>query len=128
MPEAQTPFHVAGELAMPPDAGQPDAHIPFVGSGAFSSRQHSQLNLVGAGTQDVSFGSVGAPGAKFVLVEVDADAAGLPLTLAINGGNSPVEISPGGFLACYNPAPQAGITTLSVAHATSAVVRIWVLG
>ena len=113
---------------MPPDAGQPDAHIPFVGGGAFKSRQHSQLNLVGAGTQDVSFGSVGAPGAKFVLVEVDADAVGLPVTLTTNGGSSPVELSPGGFWTFFNPAPQSGVTSLSVGHATSAVVRVWVLG
>ncbi len=127
-PSSQTPFHVAGELRMPFDTGQPDAPIPFTGSGAFQSRQHSLLNLSGAGSTDVPFGSVGVPGAKAILVEMDPDAAGTPITLAVNGGAGALELSPGGFLVYHNPAPQGGITSLTITHATSAIVRVWVLG
>ena len=128
MPIAQTPFSLSGELRMPLDTGQPDAPIPFKGTGAFASRQHSQLRLSGAGTHEVSLGSVGIPGAKVLLLEMDPDAAGMPISVAVNGAAGTLELSPGGFLLYHNPSPQGGVVGLSITHATDALVRIWVLG
>ena len=128
MPSAQTPYSLSGELRMPLDTGQPDAPIPFRGSGAFASRQHSQLRLSGAGTLEVPLGSVGIPGAKVLLIEMDPDAAGTPISVAFNGAVGALELSPGGFLVYHNPSPQGGVISLSITHATDAMVRVWVLG
>jgi len=124
-----TPFTVSGSLSLPPDTGQPVAPIPFSLSGVFDSKECMELTLVGAGTQSVCFGTVIAPGAKLILIKVDADPAAAPINVQINGSvTGQVEIAQGGFAVVGNPAPVAGIVSLDVVYTTNNKVRIVVLG
>lgn len=125
-----TPFTISGSLALPPDTGQPIGQIPFAGSSTFESKADFEFKLTGSGTQAVDFGSVGAPGAKGVLVEVDSDAAAAPVNLRFNGGGSSgqMEVSPGGFYAYFSPTPSAGLTSMDIVYTTACRVRVRVLG
>lgn len=120
-----TPFSIQGTLVYPPDSGQPAATRAFSNSGAFSSKQESDLVLTGSGTKVVSFGTVAA--AKGLLVELDATALA-PVNLLINSSVTPIELAPGGFLAISSPAPTAGITALSVVYTLDATLSIRILG
>lgn len=119
------PFSLAGTLIYPPDAGQPQATRSFSGSGQFVSKQESDFSLTGTGTLVVSFGTVGA--AKAILLELDATSVAA-VTVHINGGTDNIEIAPGGFICYSNPAPGAGITSLSVAYTAAATGSIRILG
>ncbi len=125
-----TPFTLSGSLALPPDTGQPIGQIPFSGSASFESKADLEFNITGAGTQVVPFGSVGAPGAKGILVEVDASSNGAPVQLRFNAGDADgqLEVAPGGFLAFFSPVPATGITALSIVSTTANRVRVRVLG
>jgi hypothetical protein len=128
---ADTPFTLSGALALPPDTGQPQVSIPFSGSQNFKTKASGVFNLTGAGTQAVDFGTIPAAGIKALLVEVDPDASGslAAIILAINGSaTGKIEVTPGGFLAYFNPAPAAGITALDLEHTTANCVRVWLLG
>ena len=124
-----TPFTVNGSLQIPPDPGQPVAPIPFALSGQFDAKVCMELNLVGGGTHVVCFGTIAAPGAKVILIEVDADPAAAPIHVQNNGGAAgQIEIAPGGFIIFGNPAPVAGSTTMSIVHTTNNKVHIRILG
>jgi hypothetical protein len=125
-----TPFTLSGTLSLPPDQGEPIVAIPFRGSGFFESKVDLELKLAGSGTRDVDLGTIGAPGAKALVIEVDPSATAAPVGVRINGAGAPgeLEVSPGGFLVYSNPAPQAGVTGLTLVHATEVRVRIRVLG
>jgi hypothetical protein len=126
---ASAAFQISGSLAIPPDAGQPNAPLPFSGSGSYSSKVEHILNLVGAATHSLGMGTVISPGAKVVLIEVDASSTAAPINLRWNGGGSSgqMEIAPGGFFAVHNPSPVAGLTALDIVHTTENTVRITVL-
>jgi len=125
-----TQFTISGALSLPPDAGQPLASIPFNGAGSFSSKVDLELNLTGSGSKDVDLGSVEAPGAKCVLIEVDSNALSEPINVRFNGGSDTgqLEIAPGGFLAYSNPVPTGGITAITIVYTTDNRVRLRVLG
>lgn len=122
-----TAYTYSGQLNYPPDSGQPAADRAFSISGNFDAKSVVELELTGAGTQVVDFGSIAAPGAAVVLVKHDADASGSPIQLRFNGGSDDIELAPGGFLAYSSPVPATGITALSVIHTAVAHVRIWIL-
>lgn len=129
MPPAPQPFVFAGQLQLAADQSLPPDPVPFNFSSQFLSKEESVLNLVGAGSIAVPFGSVGAPGAKGLLIRYDAPQSGaLPVFCTINGGTMPLEISPGGMLLWFNPNPSAGALTLSLAFTASCQLRIWILG
>lgn len=123
-----TPFAIAASLQLPGDSGlQPDA-IPFNVSSAFASEADTVLQLTGAGTQVVGFGSIITPGAKCILVKLDAGNAVQPITVLFNGAETGLEVSPGGGILYANPNPVAGVTSMSIVFATTCTARIWVLG
>lgn len=129
MAPSPQPFAFAGALQLAADQSLPQDPIPFNFSSQFTSLQESVLNLIGAGTVAVPFGSVIAPGAKGLLIRYDGNQTGAaPIFVTINGGSAPLEITPGGFLVWFSPAPTAGVTTCSVVYSSSCQLRIWVLG
>jgi len=124
-----TPFTVSGTLQLPPDVGMPNAPIPFLVSNQFDAKVDMELNLVGAGTHTVGFGTLGIPGIKLLLIEVDANPTGAPIYIQLNGGVAgQEEISPGGFKLTCNPLPVAGTTSMQIVYTTNNKVRIRLLG
>jgi hypothetical protein len=128
MPPVPQPFAFAGTLQLAADQSLPPDPIPFNGSGSFVALAQEKLNLTGSGTQAVAFGSVGSPGAKGVAIRYDAQAGAAPLLITVNAGSQPLEVSPGGFIQWFNPAPAAGAISLSIAYTASCQVQVWVLG
>jgi len=125
-----TPFSFSGTLKVPLDLGIPEEMLNVVFSSAYDQYCLSKMDLTGAGTKSVPFGNLGAPGAKFVLVKVDATALAAPVNLRWNGGNSSgqQEISPGGFLLLGSNAPVSGMTSLDIVYTTNVTVRVLVFG
>jgi hypothetical protein len=129
MPPSPQPFVFAGQLQLAADQSLPPDPVPFNFSSQFTSKEESVLTLTGAGALSVAFGSVGAPGAKGLLIRYDAPQTGaLPILCTINGGTAPLEITPGGMLLWFNPNPTAGALALSIGYTASCQLRVWVLG
>jgi hypothetical protein len=126
MAASTNPFTVQGTLLFPPDEGQAQVSIPFGLSNQFTSVLDTRLNMTGAGTTAVPFGSVA--NAKLLLVEYEAAAGAAAINLNVNGGTDDLEISPGGMLLLASPTPQAGWASLSIVRTTDAVVRVRLLG
>lgn len=120
-----TAFTLQGSFDYPPDDGEPIAKRPYSQSGNFDSKSEQDLELTGAGTQAVGFGTLVA--VKAMVVEVSPSALA-PVNLRINGGTDDIEIAPGGFWAYSNPVPSAGITAMDVVHTMDAKVQIRLLG
>lgn len=120
-------YSFEGKLLLPPHPSLPQSAIPVSGSSAYGSKSDDEFELTGSGTQTVNFGTISSPGVKglFILYEVQTNAA--PLLLTVNGGNQPIELSPGGFWAFMSPNPSAGITTLSIAFTATCKVRVILL-
>ncbi len=128
-----TPFVVNGSLSFPPAPGVPSLPIPFTFSGQFNNDANSILTLIGTGTQVVSLGTVPSTGLLVLLVMVDAvspttpGVAPSPVLVKINSSVTPEEISAGGVKLLINPAPVAGITSLSITYSSDVRVRVWAL-
>lgn len=120
-----TAFTMQGSLDYPPDDGQPIVKRPYSQTGNFSSKSEEDLELVGAGTQVVGFGTL--VGVKAMLIEVDPTSLA-SVNLLINGSADPIEVSPGGFVAYSNPVTSAPITSLSIVHTMNARVQVRLLG
>lgn len=116
-----------GQLLLPPHASLSQAPIPVVGSSAYDSKSDDEFSLTGSGSQVCNFGTVGSPGAKGVFILYDAQQGAAPLLITINGGNQPVELSPGGFFAYMSPNPAAGITAMTIAYTATCKVRVILL-
>lgn len=125
---SSVPFSVDGALHYPPDAGEPIADRPFSVSGNFNQKVEYKLKLTGSGTHVVNMGTITAPGAKAVVIEVENEVGASPIIVKYNGASAGKEISPGGFDAYCNPAPAAGVTAISIEHASAVAVSVWVLG
>lgn len=128
MAASSIPFNILGQLLSPPDENAVQAAIAFGVQGQAQSEEGGRLNLVGTGTKVVAFGSVGSPGAKAILIEYLPSALGAPISLTFNGGSTPLEISPGGFIAVGSPVPVAGVTSISIAYTSDCQVRVKLLG
>lgn len=126
-----TPFTIQGYLRYPPDDGAADADRSYSYQGTFTHKIEQDLVLTGAGTHVVDFGTLLAGGAKAVLVEVAAAAAGdtpAPINLRFNSGTDDIEVSQGGFMAFGSPNPTAGLLAMSVIYTQNAQVKVRVLG
>lgn len=126
-----TPQPVAfqGTLQLAADQSLPQAPIPFNASGTYTELAQLLLDIAGAGSTNVPFGTIGSPGAKGVFIRYDAQPApAAAVTVAINAGSQPVELTPGGFLALFSPNPSAGITSLSITATAACQLRVWLLG
>lgn len=127
MPSPQ-PVAFAGTLQLAADQSLPQDPIPFNFSGQYTALAEFMLNLV-SGSTTVPFGSVAAPGAKGVLIRYDAQPSPAGAAqVTINAGSEPLELTPGGFLAYFNPTPAAGITAMTIAVTTACQLKVWLLG
>ena len=126
---AVEPFSLQASVTLAPDDGQPNAILDFSFTGQFSSKMTQKLELSGTGTHAVGFGTIAAPGVKAVFLEyLNNAASGLqPVMLTVNGGTDDIEVSPGGCWIYCNPNAVAGITSLSIAHTSSATIRVTLL-
>lgn len=122
-----TPYSINGTLNYPADATLPADPVPFSASGSFDHEASAVLKLSGAGTKVVDMGTIPAGGAKAVLVKLDAGSGIPPIDVIVNGGNQPVQVSPGGFILVSNPTPTTGITALSIVYTAPCTVRVWAL-
>jgi hypothetical protein len=123
-----TPFSFTGTLNLPGDDGLPADAIPFSLDSQFESLTRAVYKLTGSGTVAVNFGTIPSTGAKGVLVKYDFVAGALPVQISLGGSTPSHEICTGGFLVLFNPTPDDGITSLSIAHTGAGRVRVWLLG
>lgn len=123
------PVSFAGALSLQADQSLPADPIPYNFTGQYTQLQDSLLNLSGSGTENVPFGSIAGAGAIGLLISYPPGQVGSSAVLVtINGGSEPLEISPGGMIAWFNPTPGAGVTTCSIEYLTSCQLRVRVLG
>lgn len=131
MAPPQIPYIVRSVLTFPPDDGVAPTERAAQYAGNYTKSACHKLTLTGTGTHAVGFGTVVTPGAKGFLIEYNNDDAqgGLqPIEVTINGGDEPLEVSPGGHISFSSPAPVAGVLSMSIAHTSDARVNIWILG
>lgn len=126
MSASTNPFVLQGTLSYPPDVGQPPVSISFELSGNYTTLLDARLEMTGAGTEVVPFGTVA--GVKVMLIEYEVTAGAAAIQLNVNSGTDDIELTPGGFWAYGNPVPAAGITALSIVRTADAVVRVRLLG
>lgn len=125
MAASTSPLIVSGNLNFPPSTGLPNLDIPFSGSTSYTQPGHDRLALSGSSTHSVDLGTVGAPGLKAIGLLLEDDGAASPINLRFNGGTDDWEVSRGGFILYFSPAPATGITALSIVHTSDACVRLW---
>jgi len=125
---ASQPFVVELLLQLPSDTGQDLAPVQFQYSGTFNSLAEYKLELTGAGTKSIDFGTMPAAGAKLILAKVEVGVGVAPVGFRANGGLVAEEVSAGGAKFICSPVPVAGITSLDVDWTTAASVRVLVLG
>ena len=124
-----TPFVFDGKLNLPGAPGLAVDPLPFGLSSTYNSKAEFELNLpAGSGTQTVNFGTMPSAGVKGLLLVYETQAAAPPILVTVNGGNQPIEVPTGGFLALGAPVPVAGVTALSIAYTGAGRVRVWLLG
>jgi len=125
---AAEPFTLSASVELPPDDGQPNSTLDFSFAGTFVQKTSHKLNITGAGTHVVGFGTIVSPGCKAIFLEYPNLASGLAtLNLRLNGGVTDVEVAPGGCFFYCNPTPSAGITALSIVTTAAAMVRVTLL-
>lgn len=128
MSASTNPAVISGTLTSPPDEGVNPTPVQFGLSISYVSEVESRLIMTGSGSQAVPFGTVGAPGAKLILLEYEPDPVAAPILVKFNGGVETIELAPGGFIAYGNPTPGSGITSLTLVRTTDAVVRVRLFG
>jgi hypothetical protein len=126
------PFAFDGALQLQADQSLPPVPpIPFSIAGEFSSQQYSKLQLSAppGGSIAVPFGTVASPGALALIISYPAgQASAVSVLVTINGGSTPLEISPGGAILWFNPSPAVGAVSCSIAYTASCELDVWVLG
>ncbi len=125
---AAEPSIISASLELPPDTSQPNAILSHAFSGTFLHGGPVKLELIGASTHSVGFGTIPAAGAKAVWLEYENLAPTNAVVLVTFNAGDPIPISPGGFLLYSNPTPAAGITAMTIAHTTTCTVRVALLG
>jgi hypothetical protein len=123
------PVAFAGTFQVAADQSLPQDGIPFNFSGTYLALVADLMNVPGAGAIAVPFGSVGAPGAKGLLIRYDAQAApAAAVLLRLNGGVTDIELTPGSLFIYFNAAPAAGLTAALLTFTAACQIRVWVLG
>jgi hypothetical protein len=120
------PWSILATLNFPGAPSLPAQGVPANVTGAFDQNAIAEFDLVGTGTKVV--GNLPSSGAKALLIHLEAGVGVAPVLVTLNGANMPIEISSGGFIIIANPAPTAGVTTISIAHTAACTVRVWALG
>lgn len=115
-----TPFSVSVAVAFARDAGQPECTTAFSLSDTFEAKDDDVYDLVGAGTENITLKGE----AKLLLIKLDASATAAAVLVVLNGGADEIEIPPGGCKLIVNPAPSAGVTSLTIEHTTANKVTL----
>jgi hypothetical protein len=102
--------------------------IPFNFSGTFVALASGVLNITGAGTTSVPFDGVPSVGAKGILIRYDQQAGGAAAQLALNASATPIELTPGSFMAYFDTTPAVGLTSASITVTAACQIRFWILG
>lgn len=124
-----TPFSLATTLSLPGTPGLPIEPLAFAMSAQYDSKAEFEYNLpASSGTKVIDFGTMPSAGAKAFLAFYEPKTSGPALAVTINGGNQPLELTPGGFLAYCSPVPTVGITAITLAYTGAGRVRVWLLG
>ena len=125
-----TPYTAQGILTYPPDDGESAAPRSATVSSQYDELACGKLQLVGADTHSVGFGTIETTGAKAIQIEVDS-TAGAPVLAQFNGGGASgeIEISAGGFIIIASPSPTAaGVLSIDLVHTVDALVWVRILG
>jgi hypothetical protein len=128
MPPTTQPFTFAGALQLSADPSLPADPIPFNFSGTFVALASGVLNITGAGTTSVPFDGVPSVGAKGILIRYDQQAGGAAAQLALNASATPIELTPGSFMAYFDATPAVGLTSASITVTAACQIRFWILG
>lgn len=123
-----TPFRLQGTLSLPAAVGL--APSPIVASFAAAFESKVELEYVfgeSPGTQEVDFGTLSNSGTKCVFLVYEADSGTVNVDVTINGADTPVPLSPGGFFLLGAPSPSDGVTSISLAHGGIGRVRVYLL-
>lgn len=123
-----TPFTLTSTLSFPPIDGQPNVAVPFNYSGQYKSREIHDLYFTGSGTFVVPMGTVAAPGALLVIIEQVPVTGAAPVIVKYNSASQGKELAPGGGDLYFNPAPAAGVTSISFDYTAPGRVRVWLFG
>ena len=122
------PYTIEVTVQLPPDTGQNLAPVQYQYSGTFNSLAEYKLELTGAGTKSIDFGTMPPAGAKLIFAKVEPGVGVAPVGFRINGGTAVEEVAAGGGKFLSSPVPVSGVTSLSVEYTADASVRILVLG
>lgn len=126
---APQPFSFVGSLQLSADPTLPPDPIPFNFSGQFTALQASTFEFTGSGSEAVPFGTIPSVGAKGLLISYPVGQSGAAsIEVTINGSADPIEVTPGGMLLFFSPAPATGIVSCSIAYTATCQVRVWILG
>lgn len=128
MAATSQPFAFAGALQLAADQSLPQDPIPFNFSGSFVALASGVVNFPSAGSQDIPFNGVIAPGAKGVLIRYDVQVGAAPVTFTYNSSVTPLELTPGSLMAYFNANPTTGVTSASLTVTAACQVRYWILG
>ncbi len=124
-----TPFALEGKLLLPGSPGLPQDPIPYALLAQYDSKAEFEYLLpASSGSKTVDFGTMPDAGCKAMLVVYEPNSSSPVILLTLNGGDEPVELAAGGFLAFGSPVPAAGITSLAIAYTGPGRVRVWLLG
>lgn len=118
------PFSLLVSLTFTGDTGEDPKTVKVVGSGSYTSRVDAKYEISGAGTKVIDFGTLPAAGAKIALVFYEAGSAAVQVVK----GTETVELTVGGGLLLFDPAPASGLTALSVTTTAAATLRVVLLG
>jgi len=108
------PFNLTITLMLPLIDGQPAVPVPFTFSGQYKQRGLFDESFSGSGNMSIPMGSIGSPGALLVIIEHVAVQGAAPILVKYNGASQGKEIAPGGGDFYFNPAPSAGVTSISI--------------
>lgn len=128
MATSSNPLVIQGTASFPPDEGKAPVAISFGANLNYKSILEARLDMVGAGSTSVPFGTVASPGAKAAIIEYDQTENAQAVQLRFNAGSDNFELTPGGILIWVNPNPAAGITALTIVRLADAVVRVRLFG
>lgn len=124
-----TPVQLDVTLGLPGQPGMALDALPLLFRGVYDVKGEFEYKLPSsAGTLSVDFNTQPSAGIKVLVLFYEQAALAPPIQLTINGGDEPLEISTGGFLAYASPAPVVGITSVDIAYTGEGRVRGWLLG
>jgi hypothetical protein len=125
-----TPLTFSGALTFPADPGGSPVPIAIAFAGQYDEIIAETLKFSGSGSKTIDLTPLnGGAGATILLIKMDAQVAGTPpVFVKVNSETVGEELQPGGFKVTGNPAPAAGITSVTIVYTGVATIRLWALG